>query len=315
MRTSTAAPRPNGPSDPPTARQLRCLRALSEITGTTFANPKTIREASVQIAAMQRRRREPHAAATARPFPSRCTAAAPTPPASTTASCTATARPPAGGGRKQASRRLHRVNKRENRMSRRPLSDDDLDHAQRTVRAAWLKLPHADRWLLQEIGASQWQVLDEPLGSAFDRLMRSAGYGAVERRVRDQLDGALGLWAPSLRVVLVDAGHAKLTGLDLATWEMRIAHAAWHEWGHALSLDRCSPEDIAGGARWLALSPPGVREAIRAAGYAENDYTHELIASVYALLVDRRCQEETGRPQWLDERIYELIQRVCGWNG
>ena len=38
---------------------MRYLRALAEMTGTTFATPKTKREASVTIATMVRRRRSP----------------------------------------------------------------------------------------------------------------------------------------------------------------------------------------------------------------------------------------------------------------
>jgi hypothetical protein len=57
MRTAIGTPDRGQPVEEPTARQLRCLRALTEITGTTFATPKTKREASVMIAAMYRRRR------------------------------------------------------------------------------------------------------------------------------------------------------------------------------------------------------------------------------------------------------------------
>ena len=59
MRTAIATPDPGrGPTvEKPTAKQMRCLRALTEITGTTFATPKTQHEASLMIAAMHRRRR------------------------------------------------------------------------------------------------------------------------------------------------------------------------------------------------------------------------------------------------------------------
>jgi hypothetical protein len=58
MRHSRATGEPDrGPTvEAPTARQMRCLRALTEITGTTFTTPRTRREASVMIAAMYRRR-------------------------------------------------------------------------------------------------------------------------------------------------------------------------------------------------------------------------------------------------------------------
>jgi hypothetical protein len=45
--------------DPPTAKQLRYLRALAEQTGTTFAPPTTRRQASEAIDALRRRDVEP----------------------------------------------------------------------------------------------------------------------------------------------------------------------------------------------------------------------------------------------------------------
>lgn len=39
----------------PTVKQLRELRRLSEVTGTSFTPPRTLREASRQISAMRRR--------------------------------------------------------------------------------------------------------------------------------------------------------------------------------------------------------------------------------------------------------------------
>ena len=47
-------------SDPPTAKQLRYLRALAEHTGTTFATPTTRRQASEAIDRLCRREIEPH---------------------------------------------------------------------------------------------------------------------------------------------------------------------------------------------------------------------------------------------------------------
>jgi hypothetical protein len=45
--------------DPPTSKQLRYLRALADRTGTTFASPRTRREASQAIDQLRRRRPEP----------------------------------------------------------------------------------------------------------------------------------------------------------------------------------------------------------------------------------------------------------------
>lgn len=61
-------------------------------------------------------------------------------------------------------------------------------------------------------------------------------------------------------------GLPKLTRLDASAREQFIAHLAWHEWGHALSIERCSEEDVANGATLLRMAPAGVREVIRTAG-------------------------------------------------
>ncbi|MGN6373152.1 MAG: hypothetical protein ACTHM1_09195 [Solirubrobacteraceae bacterium] len=109
-------------------------------------------------------------------------------------------------------------------------------------------------------------------------------------------------------------GHTKIAKLDQATYEAFIARTAWHEWGHALSVVRCSQEDIAAGRKLLELAPAGIRDSIRQAGYRASDYTHELVAETYALLLARRRREATGRPSWLDSEIYNLVKRVTDWS-
>jgi hypothetical protein len=117
-----------------------------------------------------------------------------------------------------------------------------------------------------------------------------------------------------LRLILVHASHPKLAGLDDATYEAFIARTAWHEWGHALSIVRCTPEDIAAGRRMLDLAPAGIREGIRDAGYRSSNYTHELVAETYALLMARHRRKASGRPLWLNNEIYNLVMRVTGWS-
>lgn len=89
---------------------------------------------------------------------------------------------------------------------------------------------------------------------------------------------------------------------------------AWHEWAHALGVVRATADDVTAGLRPLDLAPYGVREGIRRAGYRRREYTGELIAETYALLMARRRRGETGQPPWLDDAIYELVRRVCGWS-
>jgi hypothetical protein len=52
----------------------------------------------------------------------------------------------------------------------------------------------------------------------------------------------------------------------------------------------------------------------RKAGYRSTDYTHELVAEIYALLVARRQRKASGRPSWLNDEIYNLVKRVTGWS-
>jgi hypothetical protein len=194
-------------------------------------------------------------------------------------------------------------------------SASGIERAERVLRLAWLSLPPPHRALLESIGASQWQVVDQSLGAAVNGFLLSAGHQALSAAAQRGLDLALGVWIQELRIILVRAGHPKLAGLDEATYEAFIARTAWHEWGHALSVVRCSQEDLAAGRRLLDLAPVGIREGIRDAGYRPNDYTHELVAETYALLMARRRRKASGRPQWLDDEIYNLVRRVTGWSG
>ena len=81
-----------------------------------------------------------------------------------------------------------------------------------------------------------------------------------------ETDGAFGAWEPRLRVVLIRAEDPRLEGVDGATREEFLSRVAWHEWGHALSVVRCEPADVARGRELLELSPQGIRERIRLAG-------------------------------------------------
>lgn len=128
------------------------------------------------------------------------------------------------------------------------------------------------------------------------------------------MDGALGIWLRELRIVLINDAHPKLVELDSSTREEFIARVAWHEWGHALSVARCSPDDVASGFRLLELAPEGIRERVREAGYRADEYTYEVIAETYALLVLRRLKGGSGQPSWLHHEIYDLMKTVAEWS-
>jgi len=197
---------------------------------------------------------------------------------------------------------------------RRPLERRRLRRAERLGEQAWRDLPVAHRRLLSSIGAEQRSVVDRPLGAYVDELLISAGHPGLLDRSRADLDRAIGAWIDRLRLVAIDAGHPALAGLDDRSYEAMIARAFWHEWGHALSLARATADDVAAGPQLLNLTPTGISEYIRGEGYRQRQYTHELIAEIYALLMARRRRGEVGQPPWLDDRIYELMRRVCGWN-
>jgi hypothetical protein len=138
---------------------------------------------------------------------------------------------------------------------------------------------------------------DRPVGS------HQAGQTAADNE-------ALGMWVPDLRLVLINDMHPGILSADRATREALLTWAAWHEWGHALSVTTASPHDPGEGARLLALAPDGVRERIRRGNYARREYIHELIAETYALLIRERVEGRPGQPPWLLNEIYQLISRI-----
>lgn len=199
-------------------------------------------------------------------------------------------------------------------MPRRTLSRSALATAVRIVDLAWADLPGAHRSLLEAIGAHQRLVVDRPLGTTVDELRRSANLSPVRGRQRTELDRALGVCVPELRLIVIDAGHPSHAGLDARTYEAALARIAWHEWGHALALARATAHDVSQGKRLLGLAPAGIAQGIRAAGYRANEYTHELIAETYALLMSRRRRGAGGRPPWLNAEIFDLMIRTTGWS-
>jgi hypothetical protein len=189
----------------------------------------------------------------------------------------------------------------------------DAHDARRTVENAWEALPAAHRDLLIEVGASQWTIVEEPLGLPTHKLLRSAGSaGLSAARIKDT-DAAVAVWLPTLRIVVFNARHPALTGLSDRAFSHALARTAWHEWGHALSIARCSDDDVRAGDRLLQLAPTTVAKVIRDAGYRQYEYTHELVANVYAALVERSQRKILGRPPWLHQEIYDLVKRVTGW--
>jgi hypothetical protein len=179
------------------------------------------------------------------------------------------------------------------------------------VQLAWEVLPAGDRRLLEQIGASRWEIVAEPLGVAVDARLCSAGHdGHSSARIQAD-NAALGMWIRELRLVLINEKHEALIDTDQSTREALLTWVAWHEWGHALSIESQSAHDPAEGAMLLALAPDGIRERVRRAHYPRREYIHELIAETYALLMREKVEGRSGRPSWLPNEIYNLMARVA----
>lgn len=191
----------------------------------------------------------------------------------------------------------------------------DLVPAHRVVEQAWRDLPVKARNLLESIKADAWEVTDSPLGTYADALRRSGGFGALSDSDRRRADGAVGLWLPEPRLVLINVSHPSLHGLDESTLAYALARIAWHEWAHALSIHRATGDDVAAGKRLLERVPAALARNVRSSGYLRREYTHEIVAEIYAMLmIRRRLDGATDRPAWLSQEVYDLVRRVAGWN-
>jgi len=186
-------------------------------------------------------------------------------------------------------------------------------NANEIMRRAWRELPPGDRGLLEAISADRWEVCGRGLGTYTDELLRSAGCGSLSSAEIAWANAAVALWVPELRVVLINESHPAFDGLDSPSFAYDLSRVAWHEWGHALSVDRARQDDIAAGDRYLGLLPEALASFVRQAGYGRRDYTHEVVAEVYSMLMARRRLGQTGRPPWLHAEVYEFVRRVVGW--
>jgi hypothetical protein len=178
------------------------------------------------------------------------------------------------------------------------------------VQLAWDTLPSSHRRLLEQIGASRWEIVNRPLGDVTRDLLQAPDRHPQSRAQTDADNKALGMWVPELRLVLINERHPAVLSADRGTRERLLTWVAWHEWGHALSVASHTPHDPSEGARLLDLAPEGIRERIRRANYPRREYIHELIAETYALLMRARIEGRPGRPTWLPNEIYQLMMRI-----
>ena len=115
--------------------------------------------------------------------------------------------------------------------------------------------------------------------------------------------------------MLINVSHPSLGGLDAPTLAYALARIAWHEWAHALSIHRATEDDVLAGRRLLEQVPSALAENVRSSGYLRREYTHEIVAEIYAMLmIRRRLDGAADRPDWLSQEVYDLVRRVAGWN-
>ncbi len=187
-------------------------------------------------------------------------------------------------------------------------------NADQIVQRAWNELPVQDRRILEEIRADQWEVCAQPLGTYTTELLRSAGCAPLLPEQIASRNQALALWVPQLRIVLINEASEAFDNVDEPSAVYNLSRIAWHEWGHALSYDRATESDISSGERYLELLPEQMARFVRLAGYRRREYTHEVVAEVYSILMARRRLGQDGKPPWLNAEIYELVRRVAGWS-
>jgi hypothetical protein len=190
-------------------------------------------------------------------------------------------------------------------------SSIDLDAL---VASARSRLPASHRALLEQIGVQETVLQDWPAGAQalYETVRETPPYA-------ESLSGAVAVWLQDKRVVAYNGvllSHA-LDDPELsdATRQIVIDDVAWHEYGHALSVTRATPEERRDGPRLLELLPPGLRLAIDyPGGYRERQVFDEVIANVYALMVSRIVHhEDYGVPSFLHADVYDTFRAVVPW--
>lgn len=192
-------------------------------------------------------------------------------------------------------------------------SGNELD-IQALIRNARRRLPAGHRALLEQIGVQDAVVDEWPAGVR--ELYETLGEAAPSV---SRLADAIAVWLPGRRVVayngplLVHAlGDTELTP---STRQAAIDNIAWHEYGHAISVTRATPDMKREGPELVDLLPLGLRRAIDFPGsYRPREVFDEVIANVYALMIGRAVQlTDYGVPDFLHRDVYDAFRAVVPW--
>ncbi len=187
------------------------------------------------------------------------------------------------------------------------LPDDVLG----AIRAARALLPAGHRQLLNAIGVQEGLVqrwTDDVI----------AMYATLREPTPtvSSLNGAAAAWLHELRTVVFNAQlfDQVLHGLDAPSRDSFIRSVAWHEYGHALSVVRAGREQRQQGLQLLALLPEPMREAIDYPGrYRTSQVFDEIMATLYALLVDRVRISGYSPPDFLHPDVFAAFKEVYPW--
>jgi hypothetical protein len=191
------------------------------------------------------------------------------------------------------------------------MADDDAERLLAAIRDARAALPANHRHLLDQLRLQEVAVEDWPRGviNLYATLREPAP-------PPDALDAAAAVWLDGLRTVAfnVQLLQRAVDGLNASTRRTVVARVAWHEYGHALSVVRATPEHRRRGIQLLALLPDAVRDAIDYPGrYRTSQVFDEIIATLYALLVGRVRTAGYVRPEYLDPDVFAAFKEVIPW--
>jgi hypothetical protein len=178
------------------------------------------------------------------------------------------------------------------------------------IRRARQQLPWTHRALLEQLGVQEIAVEDWPQGVLNLYLTLNK-----QPPQRSQVEQAAAVWLQEQRTVAFNAPflEAAVVGLDELGLEIAIHPLAWHEYGHALSLMRSTPELRARGAMLLALLPPRLQEVVRPEGYRQSALFDEVVATIYALMIGRIRDNGYVVPEFLHPAVFAAFQEVIPW--
>lgn len=165
------------------------------------------------------------------------------------------------------------------------MAGDDVEQLPREIHAARRPLPGAHQEILDQIGVQETLVENWPAG-VID-LYRTLNEPAP---AASELDGSAAVWLDERRAVAFSAQFLRsaIGGLNASSRRHIVAAVAWHEYGHALSVNRATVEHRRRGLELLGLAPPFIREAVdHPTRYRSSQVFDEVIAHVYVLLVAR----------------------------